>query len=300
MCRNELNFYTLCGDILINFISCLGQEEEYLWNPDIIIVVNTLCHICTENPERQRRSLEQLECRRQRIFHEIAFEQERKVEIDEFRRLLQDEQEISTNVITYINPMINPPNPSHPTRAEAIRLLYAYTILFTDYLDRTGLRSMVQNIVNDMLHRSHKPEFPGLIIKEKLLKESMKARIDLNVIYFQQQEQDDYQLVPILAMLTRTVLTPIAINSLAPAKVDCIICNMPLGQVDFLGTIELAYQTSCNHIFGGRCITTWLKNNTTCPICRSQLAVPGELAVTEEEEEEVELEFLSEVFGHFV
>jgi hypothetical protein len=45
-------------------------------------------------------------------------------------------QEISANVITYINPMINPPNPSHPTRANALRLIYAYTVLVTDYSDR--------------------------------------------------------------------------------------------------------------------------------------------------------------------
>jgi hypothetical protein len=78
---------------MFNFISCLGQqeEEEYQWNPDTTIVVDTLCQRCTRYPDRQRRSLEQLERRRQRIYQEIAFEQERKVEINEFRRLLQDE-----------------------------------------------------------------------------------------------------------------------------------------------------------------------------------------------------------------
>jgi hypothetical protein len=272
---------------MFNFISCLGQqaeEEEYQWNPDTIIVVDTLCQHCTRYPHRQRRSLEQLERRRQRIYQEIAFEQERKVEVNEFRHLLQDKQVTYTNVITYINPMINPPNPYHPTRANALCLIYAYTVLVTDYLDRIGSRSMIIDILHGL---DRKPAFFGSIIEEKFLKESMKARIDLNVIYFQ-QERHNQRLASILIKLT-----PVTINSLAPNEVDCTICHMPLGQVDSLGAIELAYQTSCNHIFGRQCITTWLKGNNTCPICRSQLAIPRELAITEEEEEE---EFWDEVF----
>ena len=265
---------------MFNLISCVKQqveEEEYQWNPDTIIVVDTLCQHCTRYPYWQRRSLEQLEHRRQRIYQEIAFEQERKVEVNEFRHLLQDKQVTYTNVITYINPMINPPNPYHPTRANALCLIYAYTVLVTDYSDRTGLISM-------RLHGlDRKPAFFGSIIEEKLLKESMKAKIDSNAIYFQQERMAS-KLV---------ILTPVTINSLAPDEVDCTICHMPLGQGDSLGAIELAYQTSCNHIFGGQCITTWLKGNNTCPICRSQLAIPRELAITEEEEEE---EFWDEVF----
>jgi len=288
MCREEWIFFSSCGDIMSNFIRCSAQEE-YQWNPHTTIVVDTICHTCTQYPDRQRRSLEQLERRRQRIYQEIAFEQDRRVEINEFRHLLQDKQEISANVITYINPMINPPNPSYPTRANAIRLIYAYTILVKDYTDRTGLSSMFQNMIDEMIHGPPKPEFPGPINEEKLLKESMKARIDQNAIYAQ-QEQNNRQVESILK-----ILTPIAINSLAPNEVDCTICSMPLGQVDSLSAIELAYKTSCNHIFGGRCISTWLKGNNTCPTCRSQLAVPEELTIAEEEEEEEE-EFWDEVF----
>ncbi len=33
--------------------------------------------------------------------------------------------------------------------------------------------------------------------------------------------------------------------------------------------IDTEYKTTCNHLFHKNCVDEWLKNNNTCPICRS-------------------------------
>jgi len=163
--------------------------------------------------------------------------------------------------------MMNPPNPFHPTRANAIRLIYAYIILVEDYIDHIGYIDHMGLSAETMVNTT-KPEFPAPIHVEKTLKDYMKAAIELNAIYTL-QERHNQRAESILA-----ILTPVDINSLAPDEVDCTICSEPLGQEAFLGgAIELACQTPCNHIFGKRCITHWLKDNNTCPTYRSQLAI---------------------------
>ncbi|THV44569.1 hypothetical protein BGAL_0616g00060 [Botrytis galanthina] len=32
---------------------------------------------------------------------------------------------------------------------------------------------------------------------------------------------------------------------------------------------------TCGHVFGGRCITKWLKENNTCPMCRGKVSLPA-------------------------
>lgn len=43
---------------------------------------------------------------------------------------------------------------------------------------------------------------------------------------------------------------------------DCPVCLCPL-------TPETAHRTSCGHRMHGACLRTWLRENTTCPVCRS-------------------------------
>ncbi|KAF7895934.1 hypothetical protein EAF00_005949 [Botryotinia globosa] len=31
---------------------------------------------------------------------------------------------------------------------------------------------------------------------------------------------------------------------------------------------------ACGHVFGGRCLTKWLKENNTCPMCRGKVSLP--------------------------
>lgn len=51
-------------------------------------------------------------------------------------------------------------------------------------------------------------------------------------------------------------------------------CSICLEEFDTLsresGTIEVAISLPCSHIVGSACITTWLKDNSTCPICRRE------------------------------
>lgn len=46
---------------------------------------------------------------------------------------------------------------------------------------------------------------------------------------------------------------------------NCSICYEEL---------EDSYKTTCNHIFHEKCINTWLKSNSTCPLCRANLKIP--------------------------
>ena len=49
---------------------------------------------------------------------------------------------------------------------------------------------------------------------------------------------------------------------------ECHICIQP-----FMGAEgnELPLKLPCNHVMGSACLTTWLENNNTCPICRTVL-----------------------------
>ena len=82
--------------------------------------------------------------------------------------------------------MMNPPNPFHPTKANAIRLIYAYIILVEDYIDHTGYIYHMGLSVDTMVNTT-KPEFPRPIYVEKTLKDGMKAAIELNAFYAQQE-----------------------------------------------------------------------------------------------------------------
>lgn len=44
----------------------------------------------------------------------------------------------------------------------------------------------------------------------------------------------------------------------------CSICLTVINRIE-------QKSTKCNHEFHSKCLNIWLENNTTCPICRSQL-----------------------------
>lgn len=53
--------------------------------------------------------------------------------------------------------------------------------------------------------------------------------------------------------------------------------------------IEFPIRTACGHLFGEDCLTKWLPNNNSCPLCRAPLLDPLILRLlTETENEEVE------------
>ena len=48
------------------------------------------------------------------------------------------------------------------------------------------------------------------------------------------------------------------------SSIECIICLDKLSE-------KPIKTTSCMHIFHEECIDNWIKNNTSCPICRNTL-----------------------------
>lgn len=45
-------------------------------------------------------------------------------------------------------------------------------------------------------------------------------------------------------------------------NIECSIC---------MNTLNDKYSTICNHDFCKSCISKWLKNNFTCPYCRTYI-----------------------------
>ena len=51
----------------------------------------------------------------------------------------------------------------------------------------------------------------------------------------------------------------------------CFVCLQTYGTLTDAGAIEREVRLPCNHSLGSICISTWLKSNNTCPICRKEL-----------------------------
>lgn len=52
---------------------------------------------------------------------------------------------------------------------------------------------------------------------------------------------------------------------------DCVICLQETGTMSRdTGLIELQLRLPCRHIVGSGCITTWLRENNSCPLCRRE------------------------------
>ena len=78
-------------------------------------------------------------------------------------------------------------------------------------------------------------------------------------------------------------------NHVYPENQDdrkCIICLQETGTMSQeTGFIEVRLRLPCNHIVGSGCITTWLQENNTCPICRRVLFAQGQEDEDEEDED---------------
>ena len=60
-------------------------------------------------------------------------------------------------------------------------------------------------------------------------------------------------------------------NSVHSEGESCAVCLEKYGTLSReTGTIEVAIRLPCNHLIGSGCITTWLKENNSCPICRRE------------------------------
>ena len=66
------------------------------------------------------------------------------------------------------------------------------------------------------------------------------------------------------------LFTQVDLDSLEQEDRECIICNVSYGSADVTKDIEFPVKLKCpgGHIFGSKCITSWLTEKTTCPYCR--------------------------------
>lgn len=62
-----------------------------------------------------------------------------------------------------------------------------------------------------------------------------------------------------------------SITTLSDDERICVICHEHLWVPNPDDLMESVVKTSCNHLFGERCLSSWIKDNTTCPLCRHPL-----------------------------
>lgn len=73
-------------------------------------------------------------------------------------------------------------------------------------------------------------------------------------------------------------LPTVSITDILPEDRDCGICISPYSSPGNLETTpfdneqaDVPVRLPCNHVLGRHCLSLWLSNNTTCPICRHEL-----------------------------
>ncbi|KAK0110050.1 hypothetical protein ONS95_002710 [Cadophora gregata] len=108
-------------------------------------------------------------------------------------------------------------------------------------------------------------------VKRKLLVQLRKYAMSQIVqersrLYLLEQAHESVR--PTLLM---TVLRSIGLDDLADADSDCTICMAPLSNPGAVVKLEIPVKTPCGHIFGNKCICTWIRDNTNCPNCRREL-----------------------------
>ena len=55
-------------------------------------------------------------------------------------------------------------------------------------------------------------------------------------------------------------------NELIGDNTECSICRLPFIENEIVRKLK-----RCRHYFHHTCVDNWLKNNTTCPICRQNV-----------------------------
>ncbi len=95
------------------------------------------------------------------------------------------------------------------------------------------------------------------------------------------QQTTEFQRSPALSSLLTRVTEPLEEDELL-----CVICNDALGEANSEGVTEAPVKTPCDHLFGQKCLETWIQNrNEGCPLCRAVI-VPEEQQAADSERQE--------------
>ena len=70
----------------------------------------------------------------------------------------------------------------------------------------------------------------------------------------------------------KSILISVPIESLTEENLKCSVCLETMGEVskDCEAELPIHLPLCCKHPCGNRCLTEWLQENTTCPICRRE------------------------------
>lgn len=58
------------------------------------------------------------------------------------------------------------------------------------------------------------------------------------------------------------------------AECSCPICHDALSKTE--RPVQVRNNANCTHVFGYKCLTEWLRQNNTCPMCRTALYIKSE------------------------
>lgn len=90
--------------------------------------------------------------------------------------------------------------------------------------------------------------------------------------------------------------SPLDIEDLAARNRECSICRVEFGVAEEGAESELPVRLhGCQHVFGKACLTSWVQDAGTCPLCRQDVAAPTRTSlpvpagdVADQPDEEVE------------
>ncbi|KAF2832529.1 hypothetical protein CC86DRAFT_377682 [Ophiobolus disseminans] len=74
-----------------------------------------------------------------------------------------------------------------------------------------------------------------------------------------------------------TILAPIAKHSSLALETRCPICLDPYSADPYMHAshihcpVQIRNINGCTHVFGTKCLRTWLRGHNTCPMCRAEL-----------------------------
>jgi len=139
------------------------------------------------------------------------------------------------------------------------------------------LREIHWLLSRELWDRIKNPELKQPTDEERVLILQLKAVIRFNAYA---DSERDYLAILKEEEQAKLKLTEIGMLCLPKDEFSCSICTTTFGHPKDDGEIEFPIKTSYGHIFGQRCLETWISDQfvNTCPICRDMVLPPNEEA----------------------